>query len=335
MEDGVDRRGLARSLERPPPGQHLVEHHAQRPEVRAGVELVTPRLLGRHVGRRPHGRARAGNGRRARELGQAEVEDLHQTVARDHQVGRLDVPVDDPLAVRLGQPARHLLSHLRGLLHGERPALQPAAECFAVVAGHGEVEPAVGSLPQLQDGAQVRVVERRGRLGLLDEPGLGLGVARQLGGEELEGHDAREPRVLRLVDHAHAAAPQQLQDPVGTHRPPQEPRALRLPHTGTRRHRPHRAPRGRGLRPRGVHVLDQHVRGVAPQVVSQDPHVLIAVRRALGEAAGHDPFQPRRHARPQPGHGGRIVLQDRPHHLPLREILEREAAGHHLVDHDP
>ena len=62
-------------------------------------------LLGRHVGRRAQDGA--GGGERGvvalEPAGQAEVHDDQAAPGVDHDVGRLEVAVDDPLAVRLGQ----------------------------------------------------------------------------------------------------------------------------------------------------------------------------------------------------------------------------------------
>ncbi len=253
-------------------------------------------------------------------------------VAGDHQVGRLDVAVDDALAVGLGQPAGHLLGDVGRLVHRQRPALDLAAQGLAVVAGHGEVEPAVLGLAHLEDRAEVGVVERRGRPRLLQEAGLGHRVARQLRRQELERHRAAEPGVLGLVDHAHAAAAQELQDAVGADRPAGEGVA------GLRRAPAEGVARGlRQLEQRRVvpgHRFRRSRSGQRAQIPPQGLHARVAAVRLLGESLRHDPLQPLRHARAKLGQRGRIALQDRPHHLPLREVLEREAAGHHLVDHD-
>jgi hypothetical protein len=54
--EGGDQHGvLARPPERPHAGEHLVGHHAERPDVRAVVDGLAERLLGAHVGDRPDG----------------------------------------------------------------------------------------------------------------------------------------------------------------------------------------------------------------------------------------------------------------------------------------
>ena len=83
-------------LERPPAGQHLVEHDAQRVDVGGPGHLVAPRLLRAEV----VDRAQGGAGDRHRGLGHgardAEVGDLHVAVVGDQDVSRLHVPMDQP-----------------------------------------------------------------------------------------------------------------------------------------------------------------------------------------------------------------------------------------------
>ena len=86
----------------------LVQHDAERKDVRTGIELGAEHLLGRHVGRCAE--PRAGLGQQGRGLiagarwpihllGQAEVHDLHMALRRQHDVGRLEIAMDDAPAV--------------------------------------------------------------------------------------------------------------------------------------------------------------------------------------------------------------------------------------------
>ena len=90
-QDRRDDVDGARALERPVAGQHLVEHDAEREDVRPRVDLAAPRLLGGHVGDRAEDRPSPvrlgaalrrqcsvtfGIGVRGLELGEPEVEDL-------------------------------------------------------------------------------------------------------------------------------------------------------------------------------------------------------------------------------------------------------------------
>ena len=140
-----------------------------------------------------------------RQLRQAEVQHLGVAGARDEDVGRLDVAVHDPLGVRgrqrLGNSraeAQHSIDlhrapgdgmlqrlPLEQLHHQERCALVP---------------------PDLEDHADVRVVERRRRPRLAHEALDDVLVLRHLLRQELERHVAPQLQVLGLVHDTHAAA---------------------------------------------------------------------------------------------------------------------------------
>ena len=64
------------------------------------------------------------------------------------------------------------------------------------------------------DRTNVRMIEGGGRLGLMNKTGFFLGRAEGLGGEKLESDSTLELRVFGLVDHAHAAFPEFLEDLV-------------------------------------------------------------------------------------------------------------------------
>jgi hypothetical protein len=99
---------------------HLVQHHAQREDVRPVIERARLDLFGRHVGSRAHhhtggreqGRRPLGLIGRVRfhDLGQAEVEHLHSAVWRDHDVRRLQVAMDDAPVVCSRQGAGERLA---------------------------------------------------------------------------------------------------------------------------------------------------------------------------------------------------------------------------------
>jgi hypothetical protein len=98
------------------PGEHLVEHDAQREDVRARVGGLPRGLLGGHVAGRPHdlpGHGHRGGGdvlglchvRGLVEPGEAEVEDLHLALLGEHHVVGLEVAVHHRALVGPGQGA--------------------------------------------------------------------------------------------------------------------------------------------------------------------------------------------------------------------------------------
>ena len=60
LEDGGEHVAATRRGERAAPRDHLVEHHAERPDVRPRVHLLATRLLGRHVRGSAHHRPGVG-----------------------------------------------------------------------------------------------------------------------------------------------------------------------------------------------------------------------------------------------------------------------------------
>lgn len=156
---------------RRPPGQHLVEHDAQRPQIAPPVDVGAGGLLRRHVGHRPKRRPGLRQSHLVDQLGDAEVENLDQAIGGDDQVGRLDVPMDDAGVVGLPQPLRGLDGDVERVWNREPPPVDPLFERLADVVGHRDEDLGIGDiafrdLPHLVDGADVRVVERGGQLRL-------------------------------------------------------------------------------------------------------------------------------------------------------------------------
>ena len=89
--------------------------------------------------------------------------------------------------------------------------LQQLPQAHPIHKLHQQVIKAVG-LAEVIDGDDVGMVEPRQRLRLARET---LGKARVfllLAGQDFQRHEAVEPRLARLIDHAHAAAAQAFKD---------------------------------------------------------------------------------------------------------------------------
>src|SRR5207248_8269688 len=124
VQDSLLDRMLRGSLEWRRASKHLVENHARGEEIRAHVRRLAADLLGRHVADGAEDRAALRVQRladRLEELGDAEVENLQPPVAREEEVGRLQVAVDDALVVGRAQPLRELSCQLGRAARNERP----------------------------------------------------------------------------------------------------------------------------------------------------------------------------------------------------------------------
>src|SRR5262249_59002488 len=96
-------------------------HHPKTENIDPRIHPLSPRLLRRHVTRRPHHHSRIssvpgeyrslrtnGGQRRLGQLCQSEVEHFHNSVSPHHHILRFHVPVDHPCPLRRGQPRRGL-----------------------------------------------------------------------------------------------------------------------------------------------------------------------------------------------------------------------------------
>ena len=186
-------------------GQHLEEQDAERVEIGRRRRGLTPGLLGRDVGGRPHHGPGVGERRLPAGPGDAEVGHLHRAVGTDDDVAGLDVPVDDTGAVGGAERCAHLLGDADGVAGGE-PAVLPdhLGEVVALGILHDdEVGVAVDAV--VVDLGDVRVGEGGCRQGLtaeaLDEVG-GVGEPR---GEHLDGDESAQAVVGREVHLTHTA----------------------------------------------------------------------------------------------------------------------------------
>ncbi len=96
---------------------------------------------------------------------------------------------------------------------GEGPLADAMLQRLAVEQLHHE-EPLAVVLADVEERADVGVVQRRGDACLALEAFDRLRIARQLRREEFDGNLPAEPRVLGAIDHSHAAAAEFFDDAV-------------------------------------------------------------------------------------------------------------------------
>ena len=156
----------------------------------------------RRVARRP---GLAGEHALDRRPCEAEVEKL-RAGARQHDVGRLEVAVDDAVAVRAIERVGDLGAVADHLVGGQRPARQPAGQRLALQVLHDEEGDAF-LLADVVEHADVRMVHRPDRPRFAVEPLAQLRVVGEDRREDLDGDGAVEPGVAGLVDLPHPAGP--------------------------------------------------------------------------------------------------------------------------------
>jgi hypothetical protein len=127
----------------------------------------------------------------------------------EQHVARLHVAMDEAALVRGVECARDLREHLDRPLGRELPVpLEGGTQVGALHVPHRQVELAL-VLARLVDRNHVRVVERGRELRLTEEALPEVGVLHQLGCDQLQRHRPLERGVMREIDHAHTAAPEE------------------------------------------------------------------------------------------------------------------------------
>ncbi len=220
-QHGGDRLRRGAGRRRQHAGQQLLQHDAQRIDVhRRRDRRPAVLLLGRGIARRVGLAALVRGGLQLRrlgvqQLGDAEVEQLHQPALVDQQVRRLDVAVHDQVPVRMRDRVAGLQHQAQPGRPIQRVAGRMGDQVRPVDAFHHEVGPAVVIDPRVVQAGDVRVLQEGPDLALVRHA---LGQARALAqARQLERDLAFEDAVgpLGQPDAAHPAAPDLLDQPVG------------------------------------------------------------------------------------------------------------------------
>ncbi len=186
----------------------------------ATVERLAHHLLGRHVVRGPDQDPflrEVGRGI----LGEAEVGDLDAAVSKQHQVGRLDVPMHHVVVVRVIERLAGLGDQLHDLADGQQlPGPGVRLERLPLDVLHRDEELAL-VLADVEDGDHTGVLEPAGRLRFAGEPLAHLvRLGRREVLERVDGLDrdaAIDHRVVGEVDPAHRPPSDLLDDLVAAY----------------------------------------------------------------------------------------------------------------------
>jgi hypothetical protein len=199
------------TVEGDPPGEQIVEEDSQRVDVGARVRLQAANLLGRHVLKRSHHVAESREAVRAEGAGDAKIHHLHHVGVGEHDVGALEVAVDDAPLVGVADALERLEEERKRTQGGQAAGFpQHRGEGLALDVLHDHEQGAV-LLDQGVERGDVGVVESGQRLGLGAEPLEHLGLRGEVGPERLDRHVATQRDVGRPVDHADAAFADLLQ----------------------------------------------------------------------------------------------------------------------------
>ena len=220
---GREGVGHRRPREQLRAGQHLPQHHTERPDVCALVHHRPARLLGAHVGRSAQDHARLGHrrgcdrgriGARARRraglqgLGQAEIEHLHRAIGPHLDVGGFQVAVNDAALVRGFERFGDLAGEHERFGNGNRPTCDALRQVFPLDQLHHDGRhPA--TLFQSVDGSDVRMVERGQHFRFALEARQPVGVSGERRRQDLDRHLAFEARIGRPIHLSHPALAEQ------------------------------------------------------------------------------------------------------------------------------
>jgi len=164
-------------LERGKPGDHFVEHRSEGKLVRTKIDFAAGHLLRRHVADGAHHRSMLGDsGGRIRTPGvvelkkfrQTEIQHLGRTVARNHQVLRLEIAMNDANLVRFGETVGNLRRDCDRLAKWNRARGEQRTHRFSIHQFHCDIARAV-YVSEFINRHNVRVIKRAGGTGFLLE----------------------------------------------------------------------------------------------------------------------------------------------------------------------
>ena len=199
-----------------PAGDHLVEYDAERVEVAPRSGLLAERLLGRHVREGAHHRPFLREPWTIDCHREAEVAELGESLAREPDVTRLHVSVDDSVSVGTLKGLADLIDD------AQRPAeAKPVIRAFFEQLREGAAGDVLADdvrlpllLGHVMDGDDRRMLaEPRHRLGLAADAGDTTLVER-FGLQDRDGDVSTEARVARQIDTLLRAFSQEAPDLV-------------------------------------------------------------------------------------------------------------------------
>ena len=134
LEDGFRRL----AGERQAACQHLIAQHSECPDVCRGCLRLSIYLLRGHAGRRAGQDARIGHSRFTAGRGDPKIQQLKGAVRQKHDIGGLEVPMDDPAAVSGLERSGNLGQNRTNLAGREFSPAHALSKCLPVQVFHGD-----------------------------------------------------------------------------------------------------------------------------------------------------------------------------------------------------
>jgi hypothetical protein len=180
------------AIERNAPRQHFIKRDPKGIDVSPDVQRLVSNLFRRHVVKRPQPNSRCCQTASPENLCNAEIHDFDDPAFVDHQIRGLDVPMDDPCVMSMGQARQRLLEQGKGALLGNRSdSPNHLAEGLPIHIFHHHAVTAF-ELEQSIKRGQVGMIELGLGSRLRQESLRELGVLRQLSMQQFQGDDASE-----------------------------------------------------------------------------------------------------------------------------------------------
>ena len=219
---------LAVAFERDLAREHLVQHHSERVQVGLPVDMLSQRLLGRHVVGGAEHPAVGGQALLVERAGDPEIRHLGRALLVDQDVLGLDVAVDDVASVRGAERAGDL-DRIGHRLGHRQPSLaaDPILERLALHVLEHDVGPAL-VLAGIDHAHDVRMRELGNGPGLAAEALELFGGAGHLAVHQLDRDLALERLVECAIDRRHTAGPDPGLEPVAPAQRRSEQSAHRL-----------------------------------------------------------------------------------------------------------
>ncbi len=149
----------------------------------------------------------------SRKFGQAEIENLRLSSRGDEQIGRLNVAVHNPAAMRGFQTVHNLNRPIQQGIQPDWLVTDAMLQGFAFEKLHCQ-EWAPFLLAYFVNRADIRMIDRSSRVRFPLETLQGDAIASHLLRQEFQGDFTAKADILGAIDYAHAAAAQFLKNAV-------------------------------------------------------------------------------------------------------------------------